>query len=382
MTRPSLWLLTALACVACSSSSGDDPQPSAGAGGGAGEAARGGAGGTDGPGGAGAGGSDGPGGSGSPGGGSPGGAAGAGGPGGAGAGTAGSSGSSGASGTSGTSGSSGTSGQTGGALDPEPFGGDRPVNLFVPGSYQADQPAPLLLLLHGIAVTASLQDTYLGLTPVASEKGLLYAYPEGTRNSQNQPFWNADDACCDFEKSGVDDVAYLGNLITEIQGRYAVDPRRIFVIGHSNGGFMAHRLACERADLITGIVSLAGATWASPTQCQPSQPVTVAQVHGTSDQTVLYTGGSFFGVPYPGAVATTSAWASLDGCALAPESSGTLDLDTQLAGAETTIRRAGPTCAKSTAVELWTIQGGSHIPSITGTFARAAVDFLLAHPRP
>ncbi|RYE89723.1 MAG: hypothetical protein EOO75_11345, partial [Myxococcales bacterium] len=231
-------------------------------------------------------------------------------------------------------------------------------------------------------VNHEAEESYLQLTPVAAQKGILYAHPAGTLNAQLQPFWNATDACCDFFKSQVDDVAYLSGLIDEIKGRYAVDPKRVFLVGHSNGGFMAHRMACERADLVTGIVSLAGATFADPGACQPGAPVSVVQVHGTSDETVLYGGGLFFGVSYPGAVTTASRWAALDGCTLGATTAATLDLDAALPGSETAVRRAGPACAAQSAVELWTIQGGVHSPAVSGTLAGAAVDFLLAHPRP
>jgi polyhydroxybutyrate depolymerase len=298
------------------------------------------------------------------------------------AGGAGEAGQAGASGQAGAAGSGGWQPPAGGGVDPVPFGGDRPTSLFVPGGYQAGEPAPLLLMLHGIGVSPALEESYLQLTPVAAQRGILYAHPSGTINPQSQPFWNATDACCDFYQSKVDDVAYLSGLIDEIKGRYAVDARRVFIVGHSNGGFMANRMACERADLITGIVSLAGATFAGSDACKPSAPVSMVQVHGTSDETVLYGGGVFFGVAYPGAVATASRWASLDGCALGDGVATTIDLDTMIPGSETQVRRAGPGCAAQSGVELWTIQGGAHIPNVTGTLASAAVDFLLAHPRP
>ena len=52
-------------------------------------------------------------------------------------------------------------------------------------------------------------------------------------------------------------------MITAIEGAVTVDPQRIYVVGHSNGGFMSYRLACTRADRIAAIVSLAGATFAT-----------------------------------------------------------------------------------------------------------------------
>ena len=68
-------------------------------------------------------------------------------------------------------------------------------------------------------------------------------------------FWNATEFRCNVEKSPVDDVADLLNLIAEIRKRHAVDPRRIYLVGHSNGGFMTNRLLCEAPGLFGAAAS-------------------------------------------------------------------------------------------------------------------------------
>ena len=42
---------------------------------------------------------------------------------------------------------------------------------------------------------------------------------------------------------------------------YTIDEKRIWAFGHSNGGFMVNRMACDMADKIAGIVSMAGETY-------------------------------------------------------------------------------------------------------------------------
>ena len=49
---------------------------------------------------------------------------------------------------------------------------------------------------------------------------------------------------------------------------------------------MAHRMACDHADAIAAIVSIAGATFLNPDDCAPSEPVSVLQVHGTNDAVI------------------------------------------------------------------------------------------------
>ena len=88
--------------------------------------------------------------------------------------------------------------------------------------------------------------------------GFLYAFPDGTRDRLGNRFWNASDACCDLFQSGVDDVAYLTAVIDDMSARFHVDAKRIHLVGHSNGGFMSHRYACDRAERVAAFVSLAG----------------------------------------------------------------------------------------------------------------------------
>jgi poly(3-hydroxybutyrate) depolymerase len=42
-----------------------------------------------------------------------------------------------------------------------------------------------------------------------------------------------------FYGSGVDDEGYLISIIDLVSAKYNVDLKRVYLIGHSNGGFMA-----------------------------------------------------------------------------------------------------------------------------------------------
>jgi polyhydroxybutyrate depolymerase len=258
----------------------------------------------------------------------------------------------------------------------------------VPASYDASQPAPLLLLLHGYSSRGAEIDGYLGLRAAADEHGFVTASPDGTVDDQGNQFWNATDACCNFDGSDVDDVGYVSGVIAEIQATLAIDPHRIAVVGHSKGGFMAYRMACERAEIVSSIVSLAGATFVDPEACNPSDPVSVAQVHGTADDTIRFEGGgpvSNVTRRYPGAMTTAQTWAAYDGCGAAPTVlPEKLDVDAVLTDgsdpAETTVAEWSG-CDTRSVVQLWTVEGGSHVPALTPAFADAVIRFLVEHPR-
>ena len=271
-------------------------------------------------------------------------------------------------------------------------GGTRPLTVHLPAG-DVSEPAPLLIVLHGYGSTGREHENYFRFGPVAARRGLVYATPDGTVDSQGNHFWNATDACCDFDGTGVDDAEYLTGLIEEISARASVDPKRVYFVGHSNGGFMSYRMACEHADLVAGIVSLAGATFATRTDCQPSEPVAILEIHGTADDTVRFDGGKLSDIgapgqlnPYPGATTTVATWAMYDGCAAKlVRSTTTVDVDAVNFGpsgpAEATVDSATG-CDPGGHVELWTIPHGGHGPNLSATLADSVIDFLLAHPKP
>src|SRR5581483_1904160 len=130
----------------------------------------------------------------------------------------------------------------------------RPYNFRVPAGYDATKPTPLVVALHGYADWGAKIDGYFGLGTIVDAAGFLYAYPDGSVEPlSGNRFWNATDACCNLTFLPVDDVAYLDAVLDDISAKYNVDPKRIFVVGHSTGGFMSHRFACDAASRVAAI---------------------------------------------------------------------------------------------------------------------------------
>ena len=255
----------------------------------------------------------------------------------------------------------------------------RPYKLFVPAAREAG-PLALVIYLHGFGASAERLLGALDVVSVARERGVVLAVPDGSVDGRGRRFWNAGPACCDFDGTGVDDVAYLDALIDDVAARQPVDAKRVYVVGYSNGGFMAHRLACERGARLAAIVSLSGAG-PSPQTCQPSAPVSVLQVHGDADRAVSYGGGRVLGLagpaPHPSALDTVAAWAARDGC------SGEAERHSGLVVSERTATRTSfAGCRDGSAVELWTVLGGGHLIGMKRADIESAFAFLLAHPKP
>lgn len=263
-----------------------------------------------------------------------------------------------------------------GAADASPFT-ERPYGLKVPNGYDEATPTPLVMVLHGYGASGFVQSAYFGMLDLVDSEGFLLAYPDGTIDSEGKPFWNATDGCCDFDGSGVDDVGYLTAVLDDVAAFYNVDPKRVYLVGHSNGGFMSYRMACDRAPRIAAIVALAGVTWLDPARCAPTEPVSILHLHGDLDADIDYAGSP----TYPSAAVTVELWAGYDGCtgALAPGTD--LDLVPQLDGAETRVEETAG-CPAGRAVNLWTIEGGGHIPQFGPDLGGTIWGFLQAHPKP
>lgn len=256
------------------------------------------------------------------------------------------------------------------------------IPLIVPDSYQTNAPAPLIVLLHGYGSNGVQQNEYMRFGELVNHYGFILATPDGTQETQgrNARFWNASDACCNFYANDLDDSAYVLGIINTVKAQYEIDERRVYLIGHSNGGFMSYKAAHEHSDVIAGIASLAGAE-ATIAQAAPANPVHILQIHGTADGTIAYDGGDIQGNVYPSAEESVSRWAGYNGCSAQGVVTATLDLDSSLDGLETTVTRYNNGCEPGGSAELWTIADGAHIPEISPVFPEKVVEWLLARPK-
>ncbi|MCO4744081.1 MAG: hypothetical protein KC912_04785 [Proteobacteria bacterium] len=185
--------------------------------------------------------------------------------------------------------SSGTPEDSERTYDPNPpdeLGGDREAAVVLPDDYDITRTYPLVISLHGYGANATLQDVIFGLTPAAEAGDMILVKPEGTTNAEGKQFWNAATECCDFENTDVDDIGYLAGLIEEARELYPISHAAF--VGHSNGGFMSYRMACERPDLVDRIAPLAGTLSPASGECPGTEPVRVLHMHGTDDDTIAY----------------------------------------------------------------------------------------------
>ncbi len=269
----------------------------------------------------------------------------------------------------------------------------RTYDIFLPPNLDPTTPVPLFLELHGfVAANTTMapwndEEAANQFKPEAAKRGIILVLPHATIDpTVNHYFWNATNACCDLDKLGTNDIGYLMAIIKDVESKHSIDPKRIFAFGHSNGGFMVNRMACDQADKLAGIVSMAGETYLDQTQCAASAAIAFLQVQGDADMTVPYDGGPPENVAVlpdaPGAVETTKDWAVKNLCNPTPDMS---QPEITLEAASTspdTAKQVYTGCQANGDTELWTIHGGPHSPVWASAWAPDVFDFLMAHPKP
>ena len=259
------------------------------------------------------------------------------------------------------------------AVAPTEFGGERPVTLRLPDAFDPSVSHPLLVMVHGFQSSGLVEETYLKLSATASERGYLYLTPDGTFNEDGARYWN--DWPGGHGGSTVDDVGYLAKLIADVRAAYNVDPKRIGIIGHSNGGAMTHRLACELSGELAAVAVFAGYMPVDVASiCKPTSPLHVLQLHGDMDPAVPYEASE----SSLGARGCVAYWAKHDGCT-GTEERPPLDLVANLAGAETTVLEHNGCTAAS--ADLWTMVGAGHVPGFSPNFAKNLFDYFDAHTK-
>ena len=170
---------------------------------------------------------------------------------------------------------------------------------------------PVVLDFHGYTSNGVQQNILARMAGKSETAGFVAVHPEGIGISQS---WNAGACCGEAASSAIDDVAFVGKVLDELEQKLCVDTHRVFSTGMSNGGFLSHRLACEMSNRIAAVAPVAGVL-AVPT-CLPARPMPVFQFHGALDGLVAYNGNPSLG--FPSVAQTMSGGATRKGCSTTP----------------------------------------------------------------
>lgn len=230
-------------------------------------------------------------------------------------------------------------------------GQDRSYTLFIPKSVRTDHSAPLVVMLHGALGTSEQAETTYNWDDKASEKNFIVAYPEGLNRS-----WVVSEGCCGPSlKKDVSDVKFIEQMIADIKRLHAIDERRLYATGISNGGALAYRLACDATTFAA--VGVVASTLLG--DCPSPSPVSVMHIHGLADETFPYEGGGGrrnndgqgdrpADTRGPSIPELMSKWRGIDAC------------EPSAITSEGVVTKSISKCDDAKAVELITIAGAGH----------------------
>jgi polyhydroxybutyrate depolymerase len=177
-----------------------------------------------------------------------------------------------------------------------PDGRTRRYRTYVPSTLP-NSPVPLLIGLHGGLGTSAQFEANSGFNNLAESNGFIVAYPDGIGNRPDGSgfqTWNGGYCCGPAQSQQVDDVEFISRLIDQMSARFTIDPKRVYVAGHSNGGILGYQLACRLSHKISAVGVQAGSNVVE--KCTPSQPVSFIHVHGTADTNMPIGGGRGSGI--------------------------------------------------------------------------------------
>lgn len=138
---------------------------------------------------------------------------------------------------------------------------------------------PLLIVLHGRGITAQQESTRTGFLPYAERGAADLVYPLGINES-----WNAGHGCCGAAvKKGVDDATFLSRLTTDAQAFFGSDPRRVYLVGYSNGAKLSFEQVCRHPGTYAALATYGAVPLAS---CPGGRPLSEFMASGTNDPVV------------------------------------------------------------------------------------------------
>ena len=247
---------------------------------------------------------------------------------------------------------------------------ERSFLIYVPTNIKEN--APLVVAIHGYTSSAKTLMGYSGINQVADKEGFLVAYPQGTKDSRDNNFFNVG---YEFHSdSKVNDVNFIREIVLNLTKDYKLNSKRVFATGMSNGGDMSYLLACTSSDLFTAVAPVAGVMMKDTLEnCNPVKKIPIFEIHGTKDSISKFEGdmnnedkwGAYYDLP-----STIEFWVNKH----ALNEKETIQLENKNTEDSTTITFERYWSDESQR-EVWfyIVNDGNHTwPGMTGLFSRTA----------
>ena len=192
-------------------------------------------------------------------------------------------------------------------------GTEREYLLHIPRGFKKSKKkqSPLVVMLHGRTSNGKqAASSYYGWTRLADKEGFVAVFPTALGRPTS---WQAA-----YRGKPTVDTKFLSQLIDEVIEELLLDKDRVFMTGHSSGGFMSYSFAAMHSDKVAAIGPVAGL---NISQGKPKLPVSVIAFHGIADDVVAYDSEHGKNAKYsgmPSAIESAAAFAKHNGCDAKP----------------------------------------------------------------
>jgi len=142
-------------------------------------------------------------------------------------------------------------------------GDEREYYVHVPQSYAATTPVSVVFMLHGTSGNGLDMWERSGWREVGEDENIITVFPSSWRYciidegvQKNTSKWNTTpDANWTFcaGQTARNDIKFLNSIITELNSKYKIDNKRIYLVGFSNGGQMAAKCAVDLSDKLAAV---------------------------------------------------------------------------------------------------------------------------------
>jgi len=157
-----------------------------------------------------------------------------------------------------------------------------PYRVFIPEDYPKQGTYPLVVALHGLGANEdSMFADWYGLLDQAGARGYIVTAPMGYRVDGGYGGFSPGSPPSRRARLSEQDVM---EVLKRAQADYAVDPKRIYLMGHSMGGYGTWRLAVRYPEVWAALAPIAGG--GNPQSAETIAHIPQIVVHGDADGTV------------------------------------------------------------------------------------------------
>ncbi len=236
-------------------------------------------------------------------------------------------------------------------------GRERRFQVILPDGMKPGQRLPTVIALHGALMSGKSMSRIFGMDELARGSRVAVVYPDGLRRRWNDGRTGSAD--------GPNDVRFIRQLADRLVQDGVADPKRLYLVGVSNGGMLAFRIACEAPGIFAAYAAVIATMPSDVAETCPragSAPFLI--INSTEDRVVPWEGGEIGPLARRGSVLSTPEtvefWRRHNRCKSQAEVKPLPDKDQ--ADGSTVMAKQFAECESGSPVVLLTVEGGGHLP--------------------